>query len=159
MAGVIEKYQLRSIDAFIVSAHGEPREMTLSERNILFAYAQAAVTEIETIWPVDTSTSRDGWTFTVSGRAGDVHIEIENLVDYVEWVHAAGDPTPLVDEAVPEIVDRWIDQLIPELKREILRTEADIAADLARGGRGFLDIFQRRPATSLDNLVERVLRG
>ena len=159
MAGVYMPYHLQSVERLVVAAHGSPRELTLAERNILYAYAQAAMTEIEEGWPVDTSTSRDGWSFTVSGRAGYVTWEFENLVDYVEWVHVAGDDEPLVEGYVPEVVDAWLDRMRPVLGAEILATEAAIAASKATGGRGLLDVLQARLSVKLGDLVESVLRG
>ena len=154
MAGVILPYHMQSIERYIVSLNGAPRELTLKERQLLDVYVGAMVDDIIAAWPVDTGNSRDQWAFVVSGRSDDVGFTIENLVDYTEYVHAVGDPTPLADSVVPDIIDKWLDRLMPVLRDQIAATQREIAANQKQGGRGLLDVLQRpTPSPLLARLV------
>jgi hypothetical protein len=159
MAGVTAPYHLQSIERYIASVHGGARELTLSERNVLYAYAQAMTDQIEQIWPVDTSLSRDNWTFTISGRADWVGFTIENLLDYAEYVHRKGQTTPLIESEVPSIIDAGLARLLPALRSEIDSTEKRIADSKRRGGRGLPDVLQQKPATPLATLIDMVLNA
>ena len=156
MAGVILPYHMQSIERYIVSLNGAPRELTLKERQILDVYVGAMVDDIIAAWPVDTGNSRDQWAFTVSGRSDNVGFTIENLVDYAEYVHAVGDLTPLADSAVPDIIDRWLERLMPALRAQIAETQREIAANQRQGGRGLLDVLQQ-PTPS--PVLKRLLGG
>jgi len=156
MAGVILPYHMQSIERYIVSLNGAPRELTLKARQLLDVYVGAMVDDIIAAWPVDTGNSRDQWAFTVSGRGDNVGFTIEILVDYTEYVHAPGDLTPLADSVVPDIIDRWLDRLMPLLRAQISDTQREIEVNRRQGGRGLLDVLQQ-PTPS--PLLKRLLGG
>ena len=97
--------------------------------------------------------------FFVGNSPGSISFTIQNLVDYVPFVHYPGDPTELVDTLVPDIIDRWIDRMLPALRAEVEQTQRDIAANLAQGGKGYLDVRRRKPLRSLSDLIDAVLGG
>ena len=158
-AGYIAPYQLASIEQLILQLNGQPRSLTSSEANVVHVYAQGATEEIAASWPVDTGNSRDQWMFFVGNSPGAISFTIQNLVDYVPFVHYPGDPTELVDTLVPDIIDRWIDRMLPALRAEVEQTQRDIAANLAQGGKGYLDVRRRKPLRSLSDLIDAVLGG
>jgi hypothetical protein len=144
MAGVLYPVRLESIEAYVRAVNGGPRELVRSERDIIDEYAQQIVGDIEDAWPVDTSTSRDAWAYTVTARADWMGFTIENDVDYVEYVHYAGtDPEPLWETLIPTTVRAYAPQLLADLRAEIAVTQRRIAEDKRQGGRGYLDVLQR----------------
>lgn len=145
MAGISYPVQLASIQAYVRARHGSARQLTRSERDIIDDYASRIVTDIEAAWPVDTSTSRDAWTYEVRGQAAWAGFIIENDVEYVEWVHYAGQPAepPLWETLLPATVDAYIPALLADLRAEVDATERAITANKAKGGRGLLDVLQR----------------
>ena len=142
MAGILDQTRLESIERYIVRKHGEARQLTLRERNILDFWVSEIVTEIAAAWPVDTSASRDAWSYTIQGGRDFVGFTLENSRDYAEFIHFAGSDELLKDTLVPETVDRFIPDLIAELKAQIDATEREIVRINKRGGRGLLDILQ-----------------
>lgn len=146
MANVVYRVALASIDAYVVRVHGRPRELTLGERRVLIAYGDRMVDDLREEWPVDTGFSRDQWFMRISGRAGQVAIVLENPVDYVSFVHRAGQPAlpPLWTLLLPEVVGRYAQSMLADLRRAIDRTEATAR----REGVSVLSILQRneRPA-------------
>ena len=142
MAGADITTHLQSIERFIVMVHGSPRQLSLSEILVMQAHVDAMLDEIVAGWPVDTSSSRDAWTYTTNSVVGDVSFTLDNRVEYVEFVHFAGDPTLLIDGFVPDVIDAHLPAMLADMKAEILATEIRIKANRARGGRGFIDVIQ-----------------
>lgn len=156
MAGVTYPYELQSIEAYILAVNGgQPRQLTLEESDVMSAYVLGAVQEIISIWPVDTGNSRDNWEWFVEGAAGSVGFTIENLVDYAEYIHRAGQETPLAEEAVPAIIDNWIDRMLPPLRSAIQATQAELAAS----GKQLNTILQRKSRKSYLEQLRAVLGG
>lgn len=141
MANVVYRVALASIDAYVVRAHGRPRELTLAERRVLIAYGDRIIDDLSDEWPVDTGLSRDAWFYRVSGKAREVAIVVENPVDYVSFVHRAGTPEipPLWTTLIPEIVNRYAAMLLADLRAAIDRTEAQARAQ----GVPVLQLLQR----------------
>ena len=138
----MQSVELRSIEAYIVQVYGAARNLTRSELSVLRDHVEAIVTTIEEAWPVDTSTSRDGWYYTLDTAAGVVGFTISNDVEYVDWVHYSGDPTVLIDTVVPDAIDGEIPGLLADLRAEIDATQAAVTVNVS-GQRGLIDIFQR----------------
>lgn len=127
MAAVVQEVALTSIERLIVSLHGEYREMAPREINLLDMAGEAVIRGIRSVWPRDTSTSYDNWSFEVSPypRVGFI---VENPIEYVTFVHLAGTPPnpPLVDTLLPTVINAVIPQLLPLLREEIYRTEREV---------------------------------
>ena len=141
--------RLASIEAVIAVEHGGPRALVYDERRIIDLFAQEVLGTIEDAWPVDTSLSRDSFTYEVNAGYDvetGVGFTIENDVWYVQYVHYAGTPADpplwltLIPEAVQAVAPRYIDRL----RRQVRLTEAAIRLDQRSGGRGFLDLVTRR---------------
>ena len=49
--------------------------------------------------------------------------------------------------------------MLPALRAEVEQTQRDIAANLAQGGKGYLDVRRRKPLRSLSDLIDAVLGG
>ena len=152
--GIRVPIRLKSIEAYIVAVHGSARGLATTEIRILNRWAGDMVTEIEDAWPVDTSTSRDGFDYAVEERPGWIGIVIENDVDYVQYVHYAGESAdePLWETLIPSVFEANKGGLLAALRTEIARTEAFIKSE-ARipGGKS-----ERRILTSSDRTPTRV---
>ena len=152
MAGITYPVRLKSIEDYIRLINGAPRQMVKSERDILDDYAGQILADIENAWPVDTSTSRDAWTYTVIGRADWMGFILDNDVDYAEFVHYAGAPASpaLWETLLPATVATYAPGLLAALRTEAAATQPRIADNQRQGGRGLLAVLQRviRPATA-----------
>ena len=156
MAGVTYPYELQSVEAYILTVNGgRSRQLTLEESDVMSTYVLGAVQEIISTWPVDTGNSRDNWEWFVEGAAGSVGFTIENLVDYAEYVHRAGNDTPLAEEVIPSIIDRWVDRMLPPLRAAIQATQAELAAS----GQQLNVILQRKGKRSYLEQLRAVLGG
>lgn len=143
MAGFDVVASYRSVEDYLVRVHGSQRDLAIDELDVLAAYAARIVGEIEAAWPVDTSTSRDAFFYTLL-TFPDIGFTVSNDADYAEWVHYKGDPTPLVESLVDATIDRYSPMLIAELRAAIDETEQRAAENAAKGGRGLVDILSRR---------------
>ena len=156
MAGVTYPYHLQSVETFILQVNGgQPRQLTLEETDVISAYVLGAVQEITAMWPVDTGNSHDNWEWFVDGHVGSVGFTVENLVDYADFVHRSGEETPLAEGEVPDILDRWIDRMLPALRAAIQSTQAE----LARTGASVNTILQRKGKRSYLDRLRAVLGG
>ncbi len=145
MAGVTYPVRLKSIEDYVRLVNGGPRELVKAERDILDEYAGQILEDIENAWPVDTSTSRDAWTYTIVARQDWMGFVLDNDVDYAEFVHYAGSPASpaLWETLLPSTVQAYAPGLLQSLRTEIAVTQRRIAEDKRKGGRGFLSVVQR----------------
>lgn len=133
--------RLQSIETYIVSRHGSFRHLELSELQVLDRWAGDIVAEIEDAWPVDTSTSRDAFMYTIMS-GGEVGFTIQNDVDYVEYITFAGDATvrdggsPLIDTLIPNIVHASAPQLLQDLRTAVDAAELTLVPVAPRRPRG-----------------------
>jgi hypothetical protein len=143
--GIRVPVRLKTIEAYVAKAHGSPRELTADEDLVLFDHVERIVAEIDKGWPVDTSTSRDAFSFETVGREDWIGFIVINPVPYAEYVHLKG--TPIVPELwrtlIPAEVDVGLPALFKDLKAAIDETEAEIAVSRESGGRGLLDVIAR----------------
>jgi hypothetical protein len=83
----------------------------MEELQVLDRYASALVNEIELSWPVDTSTSRDAFSYTLLND-GTTGFTILNDCDYVEFIVEPGDRnvenggTPVMDIIIPQVLSK-----------------------------------------------------
>lgn len=135
--GIEVTLRLKSVEAYLKREHGSVRSLAVDEISILERYGEAIVEDIQAAWPVDTSTSRDAFTFT-STDYDAIAIVVENTADYAEFVHLKGtDPEPpLYETLIPTVWDAYKVDLAAELKAAIDRTEATILAERAKGKKG-----------------------
>ena len=138
--GIRVPIRLTSIEAYLVNRHGSARGLGVDELDVLDAGAAAMVQDIENAWPVDTSTSRDAFTYVVQGRRDRVGIVIENDVDYVQFVHYAGEQPepPLWRTLIPETWAAHKAGILADLQRAIDETERLITEE-ARKPRGLTE--------------------
>ena len=78
--GIEWPVRLDSIDRYRLSQHGGFRFLELEELQVLDRYASELLNEIEDAWPVDTSTSRDAFSYTLLSD-GTTGFTIQNDVD------------------------------------------------------------------------------
>lgn len=126
MAGVEQEIRLASIERYIVAAHGSARELSVDEIDVLDSYAGEVVREIADRWPVDTSTSRDMWTYYVDGDT--IGFTVSNDVDYVEYVHYAGESAepPLWETLIPEVWAEVGPRAVSAMQQAVDETERQI---------------------------------
>lgn len=141
MAGIEYPVRLQSVETYLVAVHGSARELGVDELDVLTGYVEQIVDEVENAWPLDTSTSRDAFTFLVEGHAGRIGFVIENDTDYASFVHYAGTPAEpeLWTTLIPARVNAHAASLIADLKLAIDDTErvlAEHAAARAAAPRG-----------------------
>ena len=107
--GIEWPVRLDSIDRYRLTQHGGFRFLELEELQVLDRYASEILNEIEDAWPVDTSTSRDAFSYTLLSD-GTTGFTIQNDVDYVEYITEAGTTpvrdggAPLYETLIPQIV-------------------------------------------------------
>lgn len=134
------EWQLPAIDAYLIAKHGAPRSLTAEEADILWEYGAMVEEYVVSRWPVDTGTSRDSFSFTISGQA-PISILFENTMFYAGYVHEAGTPsiaeggTPLYAELYPAALDRYRADAVRDLQSAIDQTEAEIARASQSQGR------------------------
>ena len=140
--GIEVELRVTSVSAHLKRAHGSVRSLAVSELRILETYAEAIVEDIQAAWPVDTSTSRDAFTFTTADRE-NIAIVVENDADYAEYVHRKGTaPEPALWETlIPAVWDRYKVDLARELRAAVDATEALIVSERAKG-KGGLTVSQ-----------------
>lgn len=120
MAGIVYPIRLQSIDALITVAHGRPRSLTAAETATLRDYADLIIEDIQDRWPVDTGTSRDGWTYELYNHPPGIGFDLINEVEYSPYVSAAGDRgQPAYEILIPWAVGRHAPDLRAELTRQI----------------------------------------
>lgn len=139
--------RLRSLETLVVSLHGGPRPLTLSERDLLAEVGADIVTDIRDAWPRDTGFSAARWSFTLTASTGAYELLLENDAAYAEYVHAQGETTPLYQSLIPQVVARYRDVLLDRLRPAIQDTEDTLARDSRPARVSFLDLLQRRVAT------------
>jgi hypothetical protein len=127
--GIEVTLRLGSMEAYLRSVHKGPRELAVSEIRVLNRYAADILTDIEDAWPVDTSTSRDAFQWTLADDG--IAIVIENDTDYAEYVHRKGTPPdpPLFETLIPEVWESYKPALISDLRAAIDATERTIAIE------------------------------
>lgn len=136
------EWQLPTVSAYLLAKHGSPRSLTAEEADVLWDYGSLVEEYVVARWPVDTGTSRDSFSYTVSGQPPVVSILFENAMFYSAYVHEAGTPsiaeggTPLYATLYPEALDRYRADAVRDLQAAIDQTEAEIArASQSRGRR------------------------
>jgi len=120
-----------SIERYIVAAHGSPRPLTAQEMLVIDGFAQAVLFEVEDVWPVETSLSRDSFDYTIEdggyGSDDPVGFTITNPVWYVQFVHRTGEgPTPLWTWLLPQVIQSAAPPWLAKLRLAIDVTEATI---------------------------------
>jgi hypothetical protein len=134
--------QMASIERYIVAVHGSPRPLTAREIRVVDAFAEDCLAQIEEAWPVETSLSRDSFTYEVQdgGYTNEpIGFEIQNDVWYVQYVHLAGHgPTPLWTYLVPEVVHNTAPKYLQLLRQAISDTESEL-----KRGASFNSIISR----------------
>lgn len=127
--------RLRSIEAYIVAKHGSAREMSIGEIETLDEWADTIVNTIEEEWPVDTSTSRDAFAYTLDDDG--VGFTIENDTDYVQYIHRAGTPAepPLYETLIPEVIGRHGGPMLAAMRAAVDATEAEFAKATTKAAR------------------------
>lgn len=132
--GIAVPVRLRSIEAAVMTAHGRMRSLSVDEIDALDATASTVTNQIEEEWPVDTSTSRDGFYFTIQSAPGNYGFTVLNDVDYVQYIHAAGTPAKpeLWRTLIPRIVAEHLTPLLSRLRAAIADTERALAAEAAK---------------------------
>lgn len=120
-----------SIERYVVTSHGSPRPLTHIEGQVIHAFAEAVLTEIEDAWPVETSLSRDSFDYTEQdggyGADEPIGFTIDNPVWYVQYIHRSGEgPTPLWTWLFPQVVQSLAPPYLVKLRLEIDATEAQI---------------------------------
>lgn len=138
--GIRVPIRLTSVEKYIEQQHGEFRQLTLEERRILRRYAEYIVERVQQAWPVDTGRSRDGFTAVIEASKKPVQIVITNDVYYVQWVHYAGTPADdvLWRTLLPNVIKEVRDNLLAEIRAEVDRTEARLAAGRPTRTRGLV---------------------
>jgi hypothetical protein len=120
--------RLDSIDVYRSTRHGSFRFLELEELQVLDRYAAEILNEIEDAWPVDTSTSRDSFSYTLLGD-GTTGFTIQNDCDYAEYITEADTTTvrdggtPLFDTLIPKIVSKGNPTVVAML--DAMRTVTD----------------------------------
>jgi hypothetical protein len=137
--------RLQSIEAYIIAQHYGFRYLELNEIQTLDQWAGDIVQTIEDEWPVDTSTSRDAFSYTLM-ESGEVGFTILNDVDYVEYIHRKGTPsiaeggTPLYAELIPQVIAQYREGMLQAMRDAVDVSEAALQAQPApkpkRGTRG-----------------------
>lgn len=124
--------RLSSVDQILRVEHGSVRQLTATERRVLQDRVRAIELDIENAWPVDTGFSRDGWISRVYGSSagplGGIGFIIANDVDYVQWVHRAGERVPLWRRLVRDTVLAHRASLLDAMRTAIRQTEAESKA-------------------------------
>ncbi len=135
MPGIRYPVHLSSVETYIRAVNGAPRGLTADESDIVFEYASQITSDIEDAWPVDTSTSRDAWSFEVNGSAGEIGFTLENDVDYASYVHLAGTPPepPLWETLLPATIQSYAGNLLRDLRTEIAAGQRRITQNKADG--------------------------
>ena len=130
--------RMPEIDVYIKKVHGEFRALTPKEDLVITQEVNQQMRVIRRNWPVDTGTSRAGWTYFVQPNPGMLAVVFENFVPYSGFVTRKGQ-TPVRDGGPP-----WYTKLLREvwkanrprlyrrLKEEIDRTEAELKEKLAK---------------------------
>jgi len=136
------EWQLPSVSAYLLVKHGSPRSLTAEEADVLWEYGALVEEYVVSRWPVDTGTSRDSFSYTLSGQPPVISVLFENTMFYAGFVHEAGTPsiaeggTPLYATLYPEALDRYRDDAVRDLQAALDQTEAAIApASQSRGRR------------------------
>lgn len=125
--------RLQSIEQYIIQKHNGFRYLELNEIQTLDQWAGDIVQTIEDEWPVDTSTSRDAFSYTLM-EVGEVGFTILNDVDYVEYIHRKGTPsiaeggTPLYAELIPQVIQQYKEGMLQALRDAVDVSEAAFQA-------------------------------
>ena len=125
--------RLQSIEQYIIQKHNGFRYLELNEIQTLDQWAGDIVQTIEDEWPVDTSTSRDAFSYTLM-EGGEVGFTILNDVDYVEYIHRKGTPsiaeggTPLYAELIPQVIQQYKEGMLQALRDAVDVSEAAFQA-------------------------------
>tara|TARA_R100001443_G_scaffold18245_2_gene29109 strand:- start:8077 stop:8640 length:564 start_codon:yes stop_codon:yes gene_type:complete len=170
--------RLPEIDMYIKKVHGEFRALTPKEDLVITQEVNAQMRVIRRNWPVDTGTSRAGWTYYVQPNPGVLAVIFENFVPYSAWVTKKGQVPvreggrPWYQKLLQEVWKANKPRLYRRLKEQIDRTEAEYREKLAqeqnpavalqRTGRGTIptiSALQRRQdaARNVISLMRRIL--
>ena len=120
--------RLTAVEQEVVRQNGRPRDLSIDERNVIDAFAEAMVTDLEEAWPVDTGLSRDAWSWVLEIAPGDYTLIILNDVDYVEYIHRAGEnpDSPLYLELVPQVVAAYRERFKAAMAITVQATQAKL---------------------------------
>lgn len=132
--GVAVPVRLKSIEAVVMAAHGRARSLSVDELDIVDEVASTVTNQIEEDWPVDTSTSRDGFYFTIQSAPGHYGYTILNDVDYVQYIHAAGTPAKpeLWRTLIPRTVAEHLTPMLTRLRFAVADTQRALAFEAAK---------------------------
>lgn len=144
--GIRVPIRLRSVEDYIVQAHGSFRQLTLAERQVLRRWADHIVDLIQANWPVDTGLSRDGYFATIQASRRPLQIIIQDDVGYVQWVRRKGEKQAGLDflwrRLIPQIIRQVSPALLADMKTAIDKTEAELKRQQQGPGvQGFLRLF------------------
>lgn len=143
MAGIRVPVRLRTLEAYIATRHGRPRQLTAAEADVLASYADQIVLDVVNRWPRDTGQSGDAFSYVLHSQPDGLGFEIINDIDYSEFVHHAGAPSdpPLWRTLIPAVVRAYAPDIDRDMRQAVDRTEAKL---------------RRRPGNLL-NLVSQAL--
>jgi hypothetical protein len=131
--------KLPEIDAYIRKANKGSRGLVPSESMILTQEANAQIRVIKMNWPVETGTSRAGWSYFIKGNPGQVAIVFENPVFYSAWIVRKGSHSvaaggePWFHKLLPAVWNAGKPRLIARLKEQVDKTQKEIEALKAQG--------------------------
>lgn len=137
--GFILPIRLATVEAHMMQAHGEMRDLTLAEIDTLSQYVRQIVQAVVDVWPVDTGYSSSSFTWTIGSTIGEIGFQIRNDVHYAEYVHLRGTPAqpPLWLVLIPAVVRAFAPRINTAMRVAIDRTEAALAM-----GYDLLDLIQ-----------------
>jgi len=144
--GIRVPIRLRSVEDYIVQAHGSFRQLTLAERQVLREWADHIVDLIQAAWPVDTGFSRDGYFATIQASQRPIQIIVQDDVGYVQYVRRKGEKQAGLDflwrRLIPQIIRQVSPALLADMKAAIDRTEAELKRQQQTTGvQDFLRLF------------------
>lgn len=125
--------KLPEIDAYIRKVNKTSRPLSPTEVQVMRQEGAAQLRVIKMNWPVETGTSRAGWSQSVIGRMGQVAIVFENPVFYSGWIVRKGSHSvaaggePWFHKLLPVVWKAGKPRLVARLKREIDKTQKEIA--------------------------------
>ena len=130
--------RMPEIDLYIKKVHGEFRALTPKEDLIITQEVNAQMRVIRRNWPVDTGTSRAGWTFFINPNPPMIQVVFENFVPYSGFVTRRGQRTvreggtPWYQKLLREVWNANKPRLYRRLKEQIDKTEAELQEKLAQ---------------------------
>lgn len=131
--------RLPEIDAYIRKLNETYRPLSPTEMQVLTIEGSAQIRVIKLNWPVQTGTSRAGWSYYINPSPGQIAIIFENPVYYSGWIVLKGNHsvaaggTPWYQVLLPQVWKAGKPRLLRKLKEEIDKTQKEIAHLMERG--------------------------